>query len=79
MQDKFIKDRHILKYDDEQLNHVKLGITTREDGLSDYPRNAFNMARYIDDNQDNITKHQELLASIIQFPREQWVFSDSNT
>lgn len=74
MQDKFIKDRHILKYDDEQLNHVKLGITTREDGLSDYPRNAFNMARYIDDNQDNITKHQELLASIIQFPREKWVF-----
>ncbi|MGX0157885.1 purine-nucleoside/S-methyl-5'-thioadenosine phosphorylase / adenosine deaminase [Staphylococcus cohnii] len=74
MQEKFIKDRHILKYDDNQLNNVKLGITTREDGFSNYPKNAFNMARYINDVQDNVTKHQMLLASVIQFPRDQWVF-----
>ncbi|MDT3966179.1 laccase, partial [Staphylococcus saprophyticus] len=46
MQDKFIKKRHILEYEDKQLINVKLGITTREDGLSPYPQNAFNMARY---------------------------------
>ncbi len=38
------------------------------------PRNAFNMARYIDDNQQSITQHQEMLATAIEFPREQWVF-----
>ncbi|MDW4328319.1 peptidoglycan editing factor PgeF [Staphylococcus saprophyticus] len=74
MQDKFIKKRHILEYEDKQLINVKLGITTREDGLSPYPQNAFNMARYIDDSQQNITKHQEMLATVIGFPREQWVF-----
>lgn len=74
MQDKFIKKRHILEYEDKQLINVKLGITTREDGLSPYPHNAFNMARYIDDSQQNITKHQEMLATVIGFPREQWVF-----
>src|SRR5699024_12579864 len=74
MQEKCIKDRHILKYDDNQLNNVKLGITTREDGFSNYPKNAFNMARYINDDQDNVTKHQMLLASVIQFPTNKWVF-----
>lgn len=74
MQDKFIKKRHILSYEDKLLKNVKLGITTREDGLSPYPKNAFNMARYIDDHQQNITKHQEDLATTIGFPREQWVF-----
>lgn len=74
MQEKFIKDRHILKYDDNQLKNVKLGITTREEGYSHYPKDAFNMARYINDDQDNVTRHQALLASVIQFPRNQWVF-----
>ena len=71
MQEKFIKDRHILKYDDNQLKNVKLGITTREEGYSHYPKDAFNMARYINDDQDNVTRHQALLASVIQFPRNQ--------
>ncbi len=41
---------------------ITLGITTRGDGLSDYPKNAFNMARYIDDRPYNITQHQLRLA-----------------
>ena len=53
---------------------MKLGITTREEGYSHYPKDAFNMARYINDDQDNVTRHQALLASVIQFPRNQWVF-----
>lgn len=56
-----------MEYEDKQLINVKLGITTREDGLSPYPQNAFNMARYIDDSQQNITKHQEMLATVIDF------------
>ena len=32
------------------------------------------MARYVDDNQDNITEHQKMLASDIGFDRENWVF-----
>ena len=74
MQDKFKKHPHILKYEDESLNNVLIGMTTREDGLSDYPKNAFNMARYIDDDSQNITTHQEQLASVINYSRDQWVF-----
>ncbi|MGW7859626.1 peptidoglycan editing factor PgeF [Staphylococcus xylosus] len=74
MQDKFKKKHHILEYEDDYLKNIKLGITTREDGFSPFPRNAFNMARYIGDNQQNITQHQEMLATAIEFPREQWVF-----
>ena len=32
------------------------------------------MARYIDDEPNNVTRHQELLAKEISFPREDWVF-----
>lgn len=32
------------------------------------------MARYVDDNPENITKHQEMLADAIGFVRAQWVF-----
>lgn len=74
MQDKFIKKHHTLEYEDVYLKNVKLGITTREDGFSPFPQNAFNMARYINDNQQSITEHQEILAATIEFPREQWVF-----
>ncbi|MEK4562135.1 peptidoglycan editing factor PgeF [Staphylococcus sp. FSL K6-3157] len=74
MHDKFIKDNHILKYEDSHLNNVKLGITTREEGLSPYPKSAFNMARYINDNPQHVTQHQEELAAVIQYPRAQWVF-----
>ncbi|RIO72944.1 laccase, partial [Staphylococcus haemolyticus] len=39
-----------------------------------YPESSFNMARYVDDNPENITKHQEMLADAIGFERAQWVF-----
>jgi copper oxidase (laccase) domain-containing protein len=42
-----------------------LGFTTREGGLSMYPEKAFNMARYVDDRQENITHHQTILANMI--------------
>ncbi|WP_436853633.1 peptidoglycan editing factor PgeF [Staphylococcus caeli] len=74
MSEKFIKKSHILQYEDTKLKNVKLGITTREAGFSSFPHDAFNMARYIDDVQQNITKHQQALAKVIQIPREQWVF-----
>lgn len=74
MSEKFIKKSHILQYEDTHLKNVKLGITTREAGFSPYPHDAFNMARYIDDLQQNITKHQQILAEVIQIPRAQWVF-----
>ena len=32
------------------------------------------MARYIDDNPQNITKHQQKLAELIKFDRAHWVF-----
>ncbi|RIP33599.1 peptidoglycan editing factor PgeF [Staphylococcus gallinarum] len=74
MPEKFVENSHILEYKDEQLQHVTLGITTRKNGLSNYPKQAFNMARYIDDNSQNITKHQQQLADLITFDRKNWVF-----
>ena len=50
------------------MTHTTLGFTTREGGLSMYPEKAFNMARYVDDRQDNITQHQNILANMIGFP-----------
>ncbi|MCU5745723.1 peptidoglycan editing factor PgeF [Staphylococcus sp. SQ8-PEA] len=74
MTEKFIKHHHILNYENPQLQHTFLGITTREDGLSSYPERAFNMARYINDDPSNIDAHQETLSNIIQMSRENWVF-----
>ena len=50
------------------MTHTTLGFTTRESGLSMYPVKAFNMARYVDDRQENITHHQTILANMIGFP-----------
>ena len=74
MVERFIKKEHYLDYDVKHSQNIKLGFTTRENGLSLYPEYAFNMARYVDDNQDNITEHQKMLASDIGFDRENWVF-----
>ena len=60
MTEKFIKKEHYLDYDVKPTHSIKLGFTTRENGLSHYPEHAFNMARYVDDNQANITQHQEI-------------------
>lgn len=74
MTEKFIKQNHFFAYKDDKMTHTTLGFTTREGGLSMYPEKAFNMARYVDDRQDNITQHQNILANMIGFPRSEWVF-----
>ncbi|NUX92666.1 laccase, partial [Staphylococcus aureus] len=53
MNDNFKKQPHHLIYEELLQQGITLGITTRGDGLSDYPKNAFNMARYIDDRPYN--------------------------
>lgn len=65
MNDNFKKQPHHLIYEELLQQGITLGITTRGDGLSDYPKNAFNMARYIDDRPYNITQHQLQLAEKI--------------
>jgi copper oxidase (laccase) domain-containing protein len=47
--EKFKKYNHVLLFEDNQSENVTIGITTREQGKSAYPNDAFNMARYIDD------------------------------
>lgn len=71
--EKFIKQPHYLSYT-SQYDQLTLGFTTREGGKSPYPRDAFNMARYIDDEPSHVTHHQEILANAINFPTQQWVF-----
>ena len=71
--EKFIKQPHYLNYT-SQYDQLTLGFTTREGGKSPYPRDAFNMARYIDDEPSHVTHHQEILANAINFPTQQWVF-----
>lgn len=70
MNDNFKKQPHHLIYEELLQQGITLGITTRGDGLSDYPKNAFNMARYIDDRPYNITQHQLQLAEEIAFDRK---------
>ena len=76
--EKFIKQPHYLSYT-SQYDQLTLGFTTREDGKSPYPRDAFNMARYIDDEPSHVTHHQEILANAINFPTQQWVFLFKHT
>ncbi|WP_323702660.1 peptidoglycan editing factor PgeF [Mammaliicoccus sp. Dog046] len=74
MKEIFSRQKHYLSCDIDGHDDITLGITTRHNGLSLYPEKAFNMARYIDDEPDNITQHQEILAKEIDFKREDWVF-----
>ncbi|MEQ6028962.1 peptidoglycan editing factor PgeF [Staphylococcus saccharolyticus] len=74
MTELFELKEHYLDYQMNNMQNIKLGFTTRENGLSHYPKQSFNMARYIDDEPNNVTRHQELLAKEINFPREDWVF-----
>ncbi len=55
------------------LGNVTFGYTKRTGGTSPYPSGAFNMALYIDDDIKNIHHHQDVLASHIGFPPENWV------
>ncbi|MGO3726583.1 MAG: peptidoglycan editing factor PgeF, partial [Staphylococcus carnosus] len=68
MPEQFIKKPHYLEHTNASRDNIMLGFTTREDGVSDYPENAFNMARYIDDKSENVTHHQEQLAELIGYP-----------
>ncbi|QLK85804.1 peptidoglycan editing factor PgeF [Staphylococcus sp. 17KM0847] len=72
--EKFVQYSHHLAYTPARKNGVTLGFTTRKGGISAYPKNAFNMARYIDDLPENVTYHQEILASEIGVMRQNWVF-----
>ena len=49
------------------------GYTKRLYGFSDYPKDAFNMALYINDDVNNVHKHQEILAKEIDFQTENWI------
>lgn len=70
----FVQKPHHLAYEPAKTHGVTLGFTTRQGGQSPYPKQAFNMARYIDDAPENVTRHQQILASEIGIPREHWVF-----
>lgn len=74
MKEIFSQREHHLTYEVEDRTDLTIGITTRSNGFSLYPKDAFNMARYIDDKQENITKHQEILADEINFSCDTWVF-----
>ena len=70
----FLRVGHYLNYQPSQKHDVLIGMTTRQGGTSPFPQHAFNMARYIDDNPEHITQHQNILAQEIGFPTENWVF-----
>ncbi|UXR70320.1 MULTISPECIES: peptidoglycan editing factor PgeF [unclassified Staphylococcus] len=72
--EQFLQRKHYLSYEAALDHGVTLGFTTRQGGVSPYPNNAFNMARYIDDMPENVTHHQNILAEEIGIPRNQWVF-----
>ncbi|PTF58338.1 peptidoglycan editing factor PgeF [Staphylococcus chromogenes] len=65
---------HYLNYVPSQNHQVLIGMSTRQGGLSPFPKQAFNMARYIDDDPNHITEHQKILAQEIGFPTKHWVF-----
>ena len=58
----------------EAQSRLTIGMTTRMHGLSPYPENALNMARYIDDAPERVTEHQQRLADTLHIPRAHWVF-----
>ncbi|CAD7360093.1 MULTISPECIES: peptidoglycan editing factor PgeF [Staphylococcus] len=72
--DLFVEKPHHLSYQPSLGHGVHIGITTRQGGLSAYPSDAFNMARYVEDKDENITKHQEILGQEIGYSPENWVF-----
>ena len=74
MKERFIKKTHYLDYQFDEPTDIKLGFTTRENGVSPYPNHSFNMARYISDSAHHITHHQDILANLIGYPRDEWVF-----
>ncbi|GGI41615.1 peptidoglycan editing factor PgeF [Mammaliicoccus stepanovicii] len=74
MKEIFNQHEHHLAYHADGREDLVIGITTRNGGFSPYPDKAFNMARYIDDNEENISKHQQILADEINFETTNWIF-----
>ncbi|MBI5974534.1 polyphenol oxidase family protein [Staphylococcus canis] len=70
----FRKAAHHMYYEPSRKEDITIGITTRNDGVSPFPKNAFNMARYIKDEPNHITAHQDTLAHEIGIPKSHWVF-----
>ncbi len=68
--DLFVEKPHHLSYQPSLGHGVHIGITTRQGGLSAYPSDAFNMARYVEDKDENITKHQEILGQEIGYSQK---------
>ncbi|RAI81558.1 peptidoglycan editing factor PgeF [Macrococcoides caseolyticum subsp. hominis] len=56
--------------DDEHI----IGITGRNGGVSDYPELSLNMARYIEDAPENVSRNQQRVAQEINFDTSKWVF-----
>lgn len=57
----------------DYLNNLVFGYTKRTNGLSAYPKNSFNMALYIEDDEYNVHTHQEMLAEEINVGSPHWV------
>lgn len=66
-----MKDYH--HYVGLNQENITLGYTKRRDGLSEYPKNSFNMALYIDEESENVRHHQDRLAAEIGFDPKSWI------
>lgn len=55
---------------------VKLGLSTREKGVSVKPYATFNMGYHVGDQKDSVTKNREILAEDLGSPLTQWVFGE---
>lgn len=65
--------RNYKHYVGQNTEDLVFGYTKRVEGYSPYPSDAFNMALYVSDNDDNVHRHQEILAREIGFATSNWV------
>ena len=66
----FNNHKYYVGYNSDDL---VFGYTKRTNGISNYPRDSFNMALYIGDAPANVHHHQSLLSEEIGFDRESFV------
>ncbi len=55
---------------------VKIGVSTREKGVSVAPYHSFNMGFHVGDQYESVLKNREILANDLAFPLDQWVFGE---
>lgn len=60
-------------YAGNHIDTLTFGYTVKYGGQSLYPKQSFNMALYIGDDDKNVHTHQEMLAKEINFPSDSWV------